>query len=447
MTKVNSTTTGHNRKPRKPDKPYKDFPLTAHPCGLWCKKIRARVGGKTLDSQMVYFGSWRTDPKGTRALEQWLNDKDDLLAGRVPRSRAADGVPVLRDLINRFLTAKTLMLSANDQEQCKKFLKKKSGTVELEAVAPSGEPSRAKGKGELSIHTWNSYRERSEDLIEAFGATRLLTDILPEDFDQLRAKWAAKWGPVRLGAEINRSRVIFNYAWKVRMIPEPMNFGENFKRPSKKVMRRNREEQGPKMYEAEELRRMIDAAAQPMKAMLLLAINAGLGNNDIGQLPLKALDLTGGWLNYPRPKTEVKRRVPLWPETTAALQEWLAMRPTNAKSEEHAALVFLTFRGNGWTKDLKDRPITKETRKLLDKLGISGNRNFYAIRHTTETIGGESRDQVAVNAVMGHDDGSMASVYRERISDERLRAVTDLVRHWLFVPALKIADEGEAASA
>ena len=43
---------------------------------------------------------------------------------------------------------------------------------------------------------------------------------------------------------------------------------------------------------------MIESAEQPMKAMLLLAINAGLGNNDIGQLPLKALDLERGWLNY-----------------------------------------------------------------------------------------------------------------------------------------------------
>jgi hypothetical protein len=38
----------------------------------------------------------------------------------------------------------------------------------------------------------------------------------------------------------------------------------------------------------------------------------------------------------------------------------------------------------------------------------------------------------------------MASVYRERISDERLRAVVDHVRNWLFAdepaPTLKLTD-------
>jgi hypothetical protein len=33
---------------------------------------------------------------------------------------------------------------------------------------------------------------------------------------------------------------------------------------------------------------------------------------------------------------------------------------------------------------------------------------------------------------MGHSDASMAAVYRERIEDDRLVAVTDHVRQWLF---------------
>jgi hypothetical protein len=57
---------------------------------------------------------------------------------------------------------------------------------------------------------------------------------------------------------------------------------------------------------------------------------------------------------------------------------------------------------------------------------------LYSMRHIFETIGGDSRDQVAVNHVMGHGDSSMASHYRERISDERLRAVSDHVHKWLF---------------
>ena len=37
--------------------------------------------------------------------------------------------------------------------------------------------------------------------------------------------------------------------------------------------------------------------------------------------------------------------------------------------------------------------------------------------------------------VTEHARDDMASVYRERIGDERLKAVTDHVRKWLFPPA------------
>ena len=57
---------------------------------------------------------------------------------------------------------------------------------------------------------------------------------------------------------------------------------------------------------------------------------------------------------------------------------------------------------------------------------------FYTLRHVTETIGGDCRDQVAVDHIMGHSRNDMASVYRERISDARLQAVVEHVRAWLF---------------
>ena len=68
--------------------------------------------------------------------------------------------------------------------------------------------------------------------------------------------------------------------------------------------------------------------------------------------------------------------------------------------------------------------VTVAMGQLLGKLGlVRRGHTFYALRHTFETIGGESRDQVAVDAIMGHSREDMASVYRERIGDDRLRAV------------------------
>jgi integrase len=385
MTADHSTAQSPARKPSRPDKPYKDFPLFPHATRRWAKKVRGKLH---------YFGPW-DDPHG--ALERWLDQRDDLMAGRLPRARGSQAGVSLRDLCNSFLTTKKLLLDA----------------------------------GELSIHTWNGYYAVCEELIETFGRDRLLADLLPCDFERLRAKWAAKWGVVRLGSEINRARVVFNYAYKNGQVEKPIRYGEGFARPSRKTLRLHRAAQGPRMFEAAELRRMIDAATQPMKSMLFLAINAAMGNNDIGQLPLKALDLERGWIVYPRPKTGISRHCPLWPETISAIREWLEKRPT-PKDEANAALVFTTRCGGKWAKDTADRPITKECRKLLDGLGIPGKRNFYGIRHSFETIAGESQDQVAVDHIMGHAREDMASTYRERISDERLCRVTDQVRRWLF---------------
>jgi integrase len=139
-------------------------------------------------------------------------------------------------------------------------------------------------------------------------------------------------------------------------------------------------------------------------------------------------------VRFPRPKTGIDRRCPLWPETAAALRGALAKRH-QPKGEDATGLVFITRYGYGWSKDVADSPITKETRKLLDALCVNGHRNFYTLRHTFRTVADEARDQPAVDHIMGHESPHMSSVYRERISDERLKAVTDHVRAWLF-PAI-----------
>ena len=130
------------------------------------------------------------------------------------------------------------------------------------------------------------------------------------------------------------------------------------------------------------------------------------------------------------------------------------------ESEVDVGLVFLTQRGGRWVKvgtsaladgTLKvhcDDAVSKETAKLMKILGINGHRNFYALRHTFETIGGEAKDQVAVDHVMGHARDDMAAAYRERISDERLKAVTDHIRGWLFAePAVAASASGSADTA
>jgi integrase len=373
------------KSPRsKPSKPYPEYPLTAHPAGYWCKKIRGKIH---------YFGPW-DDPDG--ALTKYLEQKDALHAGRKPKEDT-EGTTI-KELCNRFLNVKQALVDT----------------------------------GELSPRTWTGYKQATDEIVSAFGKGRLVADLDPDDFASLRNRMARKWGPHRLGTTIQCVRCVFKFAYDAALISAPMRFGPGFKRPSKKTLRLHRAKKGLQMFEAEELRKILAAAGTPLKAMILLGVNCGFGNHDVASLPLSALDLEGGWADYHRPKTGVHRRCPLWSETVAAIKEALAKRP-EPKEDEHKGLVFVTKYKGPWHKsDSSDTPISNETRKVLDKLGINGKRNFYALRHTFETIGGEAKDQIAVDFIMGHAREDMASVYRERISDERLSAVTDHVHAWLF---------------
>ena len=81
----------------------------------------------------------------------------------------------------------------------------------------------------------------------------------------------------------------------------------------------------------------------------------------------------------------------------------------------------------------KDDPITKEFSKLIHNLKIHRpGLGFYALRHTFETVAGDSKDQVGVDAIMGHAREDMSNLYREKIEDGRLLAITNHVRKWLF---------------
>jgi integrase len=387
MSETNSTTSTTSDKPTRPQKPRPDFPLFAHAAGVWAKKIRGKLH---------YFGPW-SDPDSAEA--RYNEQKEALHAGRKPREQT-DGLTV-KDLANKFLNAKTALVKA----------------------------------GELSPRTWADYKLVCDQIVKSFGKSRLVADLDPDDFAKLRNRMAKRWGPQRLGSKlIQYTRSVFKHGFDAGLIDKPVRFGPGFKRPSKKVLRLNRAEQGPKLFTADEIRKLIDAAGTSLKAMLLLGINCGFGNTDCGNLPLKAVDLDAAMIDYPRPKTGVARRCPLWPETVTALREALAKRK-QPKKAEHAGLYFITLRGDSWGKDTSDNPISKETAKLLKALHINGRKGlgFYALRHVFRTVADESKDQPAVDFIMGHESSHMSTVYRETISNERLKAVVDHVHAWLFV--------------
>lgn len=379
------------RKSKKPAKPYPGFPLFLHGSGQWAKKILGRT---------LYFGK-----DADEALKKYATERDDLHAGRTPRLHPEK--VTVRDLVNRFLTSKKTLLDS----------------------------------GELSHRTFNDYHATGERLIKGLGRERLVDDLAGTDFERLRARIAKKRGPVSLGNEVQRIRTMFKYAFVEGVIERPVRFGSTFRKPSRKLLRRARHEAGTRMIEAEDLRKLLEAAGTPMKAMILLGLNCGFGQTDVASLPLKAVDLAGGWIAFPRPKTEIVRRCPIWPETAEAFREAIAKRP-KPKTVADAGLAFVTKYGARWVrvrprKNKNAVPIdsiTLEFNKLLTALDLKRpGLGFYALRHVFRTIADGSKDQPAIDHIMGHArDEDMATKYRERIDDARLNDVVKIVREWLF---------------
>jgi integrase len=375
---------------KRKSKADKDFPLWLHPSGRWCRKI----GGK-----FHYFGRDKD-----AALEEWLRVKDELLARR-PRPEKAGGVTVA-DLCNRFLTAKRHLLDTR----------------------------------ELSPRTWHSYHQSCAKLVAALGGSRPVAGLAPLDFETLRAVLAKGRGPVTLRGDVLNIRTVFKYGFKNELIEKPARYGDGFGIPPKAVLRRARQQRddqhGKRMFQPDELRNAIDKAAQPLRAMVLLGVNAAFGATDVSSLPESALDLAGGWVTFPRPKTSIERRCPLWPETVAALREAMKDRK-EPKAPEDAGLVFLTRCRQRWVrlgeKGSVNDAVACEFAKVLKELGIKRPRlGFYALRHTFRTIADEARDDSATDRVMGHTDGSVGAGYVEHIEDVRLKRVANHVRAWVF---------------
>lgn len=367
------------------------YPLFRHATGQWAKKIRGRTH---------YFG---TDQDA--ALKQYVADREDLEAGRVPQPAVADQVTV-REMVNRFLSAKKAM----------------------------------RDNGELSPRTWSDYYGTCENLINTIGKNRAVHTLTGEDFERHRNRLAKARGPVSLGNEIQRVRTLFKFAFEDGLIDRPMKFGTGFKKPTRKVIRAARHASGSRVIEPADLQKMLATASPALKAMILLGVNCGFGQSDVANLPTKALNLKTGWVDFPRPKTAVPRRCPLWPETIAAVKAASKSRPA-PKLAEDRGIAFITRHGVRWVrvvaKDDKGAVIFDSVnamfQKLLNRLGINRRRlGFYALRHTFRTIADGSKDQPAVDLIMGHADESMAGRYRERIDDQRLRDVVEVVRTWLF---------------
>jgi integrase len=430
---MGNSTRNRRASTSRPEKPYETFPLYAHPLGYWSKK----VGG-----QIKHFGRWGRVVQGVvtpvedqekawnAALALFDQEHGAVRDGAVKATVVApsapeDAEPTIRLVANRFLTAKMHSLES----------------------------------GELAARTFREYKEGTDLLVSHFGKYRKVRTLKPSDFEELRAEMAKNWGPARLGKFVQIIRMIFGHAADNDVIDTVVRFGSEFKRPSKKTFRKQKREGGKKLFTAAEIHTILaalagdevtvvdkrsgresihrQAANLPLRAGVLLAVNAGLGNSDISGLKFEHLEERKGWLEYERPKTQIDRRTPLWKETAEAIKAAIKVRPVPRVANDEEC-VFLNRRGGRLVQSTTTSHsdyVSKQFGKLLRNLKINGrkNLNFYGLRHTHATVALETGDRDTCLALMGHTQEDMISQYDELgPSDQRRQGVVQHIHEWLF---------------
>ena len=393
---ANSSTT--KGKTQKPPKPYPDFPLFPHATKRWAKKIRGK---------MHYFGSWADGWE--KAYDTFKEQEADLYAGRIPRSKQAKAEGLkLGELYNEFMAAMEDRIAL----------------------------------GDLTKATFDDYHRTCKLILQHLGKDRLVSDIRPGDWAKLlvtvskgtggKGKQAKPWSHTTRADFVVRTKVPFRWARKAELIPSDMNFGPDFKKPAADKMDAERQSKPQKLFSRDEVLALINGASQPLKAMILMGINCGFGNGDVAALPLSAIDLRTGWVEFPRPKTAVPRRCKLWPETIQALSEWLPLRE-GLLGANVSGLVFLREDGRPWSSETNDNPVSNRFSILVKSLGLQqAGRGAYSLRHTFRTEADATLDDPAIDRVMGHKTPGIAAHYRHRVDDQRLERVANHVRSWLY---------------
>ncbi|WP_417736331.1 tyrosine-type recombinase/integrase [Rosistilla oblonga] len=357
----------------KPSKPYPAFPLYAHASKRWAKKIRGRTH---------FFGHWND---WQAALERFQFEVDYLQQGKTPPPRDQTALTV-GELANSFLAHRETKVKS----------------------------------GDLSPRTWTDYKRVASRLLESLGRHTTVESLQPSDFAKLREQMAERGGLLMLTSEMSRTKAIFRYCEKNYNIRA--NMGMGFEKPTRKAIKREVDAKPRRIFDVAELTELYQAANPTMRAFMLLAINGGMGNHDVGLLEFRHIQ--DGWVRFPRPKTLVDREFPLWSETTEAIE-------ATKQTKGELPYVFVTKYGACWAKAAADDPISKEFTKLCKACELhQPGRGFYALRHTFRTVADGCRDQVAIDHVMGHADQSMGATYREWIDPERLQAVVDHVYEW-----------------
>jgi len=351
-----------NRKTRS-DK----FPLTLHPTGQYCKKIRGKI---------YYFGSDRR-----QALQNYLDQATFLHGYDSSLQKSADSNMTLKQLCDMYLKYQHTKLQANN----------------------------------LSARHYNDQIGGLNKLMDFLGQNCKIKDISTLSLQNYKRNLQKHYGSVsRLNLHISIMKAIFHWARKndiLRNIP-------NIDAVSRgKVIHQDRF-----TFDSAQIHRLLVFSDIKMKAMIWLGLNCGFGCTDCAYLKWTDLDLVNGRVKLPRRKTGICRDLPLWPETVKALQKIPRTGNLvfyNSRGNPYMQTILKTdIDGN--EKYIITNMITTTFSRLIKKTGLNVPKGtgFYSLRRTSATIAARSGDPFAVQRLLGHADLTMATRYVQDVSSQ-----------------------------
>jgi integrase len=291
-----------------------------------------------------------------------------------------------------------------------------------------------KDAGDLAQRTYDELYQTCKLFMGVVPPSTPAKIIGPAHFSKVLAAINRKCAsPNSRGKFVGQIKSVFKHAYDTGLIERPANFGKSFAKPNAKAYRKHENAKADQTFSCDQIKLLLKHADANAKAMVLLGINAGFLNTELSELPRSAIK--GDYLEWPRAKTCTFRRVKLWTETKAAIDAAIKAGPIDGE------LVFYRSKNRDFSDTQRNgRHIGRLFETVLHAAKIEGH-SFRDLRYTFATIAEEAPnlDPPAIRLIMGHTDSNndMAARYRQRISDERLCAVCDHVRQWLFGSAAK----------
>jgi integrase len=180
------------------------------------------------------------------------------------------------------------------------------------------------------------------------------------------------------------------------------------------------------VFAVADVRRMLAAAGGQLRLHVLLGLNCGMTQVDIGDLHPSEVSLEAGTIRRKRSKTSEHEGVPvvtypLWPETLALLRRYASTNPGH---------VLLTKTGRPWSKDSIGLAFRRLCKRLNDLPG-----SFKLLRKTSASRL-ESDDRYARHSLMflGHSPRSIKDRHYVQPDPARFAEAVQWLRSCNFGP-------------